>query len=289
MRNLIIFLGLFFSGVSSSDWGYEDEGHWPEKCRTGKMQSPINLDHEIAVERSYPRFVFSNYNREYPARVKNNGHSVELRVDSPLPTVSGGGLDREYTLDHLHFHWQSEHTIDSYRFPLEVHLVHYASVYQNLQEALKYKDGLAVLAVFYDLSPDDDIQFKPLVTVMENVEKVAKSISTIDRVQLSSFLPRDVAGYYRYNGSLTTPDCTEVVTWTIFTNTISISKEQAKHFESFHADKGNVLRANYRSLQNLEGRTIYRKISPIPHGAAKSQFEKSIILIVVLTAIVKIF
>ncbi|KAF2900963.1 hypothetical protein ILUMI_05224, partial [Ignelater luminosus] len=126
--------------------------HWPEKCRTGESQSPINLDEQTSVKKTFEKFHFHNYDVKLPAFIKNNGHSVQLNlnVQTPTPKMTGGGLLREYTLDHLHFHWQSEHTLNGHRFPLEVHLVHYASDYGNLNNALKHPDGVAVLGVFYD-------------------------------------------------------------------------------------------------------------------------------------------
>ena len=33
-------------------------------------------------------------------------------------------------------------------------------------------------------------------------------------------------GYFRYNGSLTTPKCKEIVTWSIFKKRIKISSKQ---------------------------------------------------------------
>lgn len=36
--------------------------------------------------------------------------------------------------------------------------------------------------------------------------------------------------YYRYNGSLTTPDCAEAVVWTLFENRIPLSKTQVPNY-----------------------------------------------------------
>lgn len=48
----------------------------------------------------------------------------------------------------------------------------------------------------------------------------------IGKIDLNDFLPRDRAGFYRYNGSLTTPGCTEGVIWTVFTNPLPVSQSQ---------------------------------------------------------------
>lgn len=285
---LVVFINLLFSDIVTSHWEYHDQSHWPDLCRTGKNQSPITLDRKLAKERFFDKFIFSNYDAFYEAVVKNNGHSVQLKINGVQPTLSGGGLDKQYFLDHLHFHWKSEHTIDGYRYPLEVHLVHFASDYGNLQSALQHPDGLAVLAVLYELSPDDDVKFQPLISVIKNVEAEPDLTNMMNAVHLDSFLPRDTAGYYRYNGSLTTPSCDESVIWTIFTNTIPISQQQVHHFESVHAHTG-ILSSNYRKLQSIGDRTIYRKISPIPHGTAVSINTFSSTLFNVLSVIVVLF
>lgn len=291
MKSLVVVLfGFLFSGAFCSGWHYGDESHWPDTCRNGKSQSPINVDDQASVEtKSYSKFVFNFYNKEFSARAKNNGHSVQVNLDvsSSPPTVTGGGLPKKYTLDHLHFHWKSEHELNGYRFPLEVHLVHYATDYGSLTEALKYKDGVAVLGVFYDLSPDDDDEFEPLTAVMKNITRSSNSIKLKDNTRVASFLPRDTAGFYRYNGSLTTPNCTEAVIWTLFTNTIHISHEQIKNFQSIQSEEG-ALKENYRSRQGLNERMVYKKVSPIPHGSAKSSFEKSFAFAVVLVILLKL-
>lgn len=86
--------------------------------------------------------------------MKNNKHSVEVRFKqlTGLPSVKGGSLPSEFILDHMHFHWESEHTIDGKRYPLELHLVHYDARHGNISEAKKMKDGLAVLGVLFNVS-----------------------------------------------------------------------------------------------------------------------------------------
>ncbi|KAK4881628.1 hypothetical protein RN001_004947 [Aquatica leii] len=267
MTQVCILLGILFlvSGGLAHRWDHTHQHEWPEICLKGKRQSPIDLNPKLAVEQqSFEKFHFSDYSTDQKAFVKNTGHSVELRTDN-TPKVWGGGLPKEYTFDHLHFHWQSEHTLKGYRYPLEVHLVHYATEYKNLINALNYGDGIAVLGVFYDLSPDDDPEFEPLAKVIEHVENNHNSFHLNEPIQLRSFLPRDVAGFYRYEGSLTTPNCTEAVIWTMFTNTIPISLDQVKRFEAIGTGSGK-LKVNYRTVKDIGKRKLYHKISPMPHN-----------------------
>lgn len=62
--------------------------------------------------------------------------------------------------------------------------------------------------------------------MLAKVQNAPHNATTLDQVVAANFLPRNTAGFYRYEGSLTTPNCNEVVIWTLFTNTIPISKKQ---------------------------------------------------------------
>ena len=55
--------------------------------------------------------------------------------------------------------------------------------------------------------------------------------------------------YYTYPGSLTTPPCTETVTWFVLHEYAQLSSEQ---FDAFRHILGN----NFRPLQKRNGRTI---------------------------------
>ncbi|KAG5874604.1 hypothetical protein JTB14_018814 [Gonioctena quinquepunctata] len=246
-------------------WKYHDEEHWSPLCNEGKLQSPIALDEHQAKSMHYVPFNFTGYGELFEADMKNNGHSAELRPDfgKKIPEVNGGGLQETYRLDHLHFHWQSEHTMDNYRFPLELHIVHYAKRYGSLDLAKQHVGGVAVLAVLFDLSPDDDDEFQPLVNILETIQEDLNDPKELDDFVVKKFLPRDHAGFFRYDGSLTTPGCEEGVVWTIFTHTMPISRKQVETFERIRTEDNTVLKENYRSIQPLNGRPVYIKISPI--------------------------
>lgn len=80
-----------------------------------------------------------------------------LDYDSEIPYIFGGLLDGEYVFEGLHFHWGgrnnrgSEHILDDIRYPMEMHLVHRNRKYNDVNEALKHKDGLSVLGVFFQV------------------------------------------------------------------------------------------------------------------------------------------
>lgn len=75
------------------------------------------------------------------------------------PTITGGPLNGVYEFHQLHFHWGendtmgSEDLIDGQSFAMELHMVFYKKQYRNVRSAMEEKDGLAVLAFFYHVSP----------------------------------------------------------------------------------------------------------------------------------------
>lgn len=255
---LILTAVLCTVAVNGDHWNYEAEEKWPEKCLRGQHQSPINLQRDTAEQRIFTDLQFKNYDTKYMTSITNNGHSVALKLldARPAPSVKGGGLPHQYVVDHLHFHWESEHTIHSNRFPLELHIVHYANIFNSTRAALGYDQGLAVLGVLFDISKYDNPAVEPLIEMLEDVKKEpGKSENLNDAIAISSFLPKNTESFFRYEGSLTTPGCDEVVVWTVFYQSSYISKRQMEYFSAIWSPEG-ILKANYRSLQKLNDRVI---------------------------------
>ncbi|VEN62390.1 unnamed protein product, partial [Callosobruchus maculatus] len=213
-------------------------GGWPDSnCLDGKSQSPIALSVAEASKTTFEPFSLVGYEKAFDVNVMNNGHTVVLTLSSgEAPRIRGGGLDQDYVLQEMHFHWGSEHTIEDKRYALEAHLVHYKEEYKNVMEPLKHDDGIAVLGVMFDLSPDDYDEFEKLVPIVPTLQSKLNQPANISSLILRKFLPTDLEGFYRYNGSLTTPQCNEVVVWTVFTNVIEISERQVKIFQGMHTE-----------------------------------------------------
>lgn len=71
------------------------------------------------------------------------------------PFLTGGPFLGNYVFSQLHFHWGadnmegSEHAIDGGKLPLEMHVVHFKSIYLTQEAALKYQDGVSVVVYFF--------------------------------------------------------------------------------------------------------------------------------------------
>ncbi|KAL1323620.1 hypothetical protein HN51_033903 [Arachis hypogaea] len=196
-----------------SNWG-NIKPEW-RTCNTGRMQSPIDLkDKRLQVAKLGPLNL--NYNPSNYNTLKNKGHSIQLDILQRTSSLQINGTS--YTLDNIHWHIPSEHTINGKRFDLELHLVHGSSDNQT-----------AVIGILYEIGTELD---PVLLSLREPLEALNGS-SAGASVSVGAFDPRvvDITGndtklYYRYMGSLTTPPCTEGVIWTVLKQTRSVKSEQ---------------------------------------------------------------
>lgn len=58
-------------------------------------------------------------------------------------------------------------------------------------------------------------------------------------------------------GSLTTPDCAESVTWTVFTDVLEFPQRQINKLFNLQDPRQRRLINNYRTLQDVNERPIY--------------------------------
>lgn len=275
---LLVFAVLSGTHCLGLDWSYRTIDQWAGICSQGRKQSPINLQKDTAEYHTFNDFEFHGYRDLSEATEVNNGHSVAVTLNHPLlaPSITGAGLPYDYILNHLHFHWESEHTIHSNRFPLELHFVHYASKYNSTEAAMVEEGGLAVLGVLFDISEEDNPAFEPLLNNLNEVKDILnKEINLHKGIIPLHFLPKDTTTFFRYEGSLTTPPCDEVVIWTVFYKTNTISKRQLAEFQGISSHEG-PLKRNYRSLQLLNDRVVtFRNAASL---ISRSLFQNTMIL-----------
>ncbi|KFO92080.1 Carbonic anhydrase 15, partial [Buceros rhinoceros silvestris] len=244
-------------------WCYDSQdpkcapSHWKELKATcgGNKQSPVNIDRRrLQRDGGLGDILFEGYDQAPPGkwRLTNDGHTgaccdwapspalalwapSQLGLDSSTPRrVPGRLLPRGYRALQLHFHWGSpagngsEHTLDGRQLPMELHIVHMNVNYRTLAEAKGHPNGLAVLGFFFQVSETPNTNYNTIVAGLRNVSHAGNSVDLASTFRLSTLLPHAsrLSGYYRYQGSLTTPDCSEVVVWTIFEEPVEIGQEQ---------------------------------------------------------------
>jgi carbonic anhydrase len=219
----------------SDEWSYIGEsgpGYWgglrPEysQCDAGDQQSPINITNTIAADLSAPLINWSPF---IPV-ISNNGHTIEVKPVAGNTVILDG---KSFGLVQIHFHHTSEHTINDQQYPMEVHFVHQAD------------DGkLAVLAVLFAEGHAN----QPLTEIWSAAPAVIGEISANFTFDPKSLLPID-RQHYRYQGSLTTPPCSQIVNWVVFKQKLTISAEQIAAFAT-------VFDENTRDTQPINRRHV---------------------------------
>jgi len=228
---------IILNGCSSSHnnhWSYEgieSPEHWAdlnkefETCQKGDHQSPIDIHNKDALP-SAQKLMFAYLPTH--THIVNNGHSIEFDMDEDNFIAVD---NKRYKLKQLHFHADSEHKINGNQFPAEMHLVHEAA------------DGqLAVIALLIEIgnTPVYDHIFDKIPRLGEEVK--------VD-LHLESFIPKNKARY-SYNGSLTTPPCSENVLWLVFEQHLFVPLKQLQKFKAYYSH-------NYRPTQENHERNIY--------------------------------
>uniref|UniRef100_A0A914I0L1 Carbonic anhydrase n=1 Tax=Globodera rostochiensis TaxID=31243 RepID=A0A914I0L1_GLORO len=235
-------------------WGYEPENGpstWGGLCQTGKRQSPINIQKDCFNGNKTPKITFENYDKNGSVTMTNSGHSVMISGFNNWtlqPFISDGGLGSKYMLNQFHFHWSqntngSEHTVDGEHFDAELHMVHIKEGL-SFSEASNSSDGLAVLGIFYKIGHNGH----SMLALQNGLKEVTKKDASaqIENYVPAVNLPDHLEMFFRYNGSLTTPECNEAVVWTVFAKRLSISSNQIKLLRQIQGPNGKVLNSNVR-------------------------------------------
>ena len=234
-------LSLTFGSASAlasekADWGYS--GHQgPENWAklsgdnltcNGKNQSPINLTGFIEADLTPLIFDYQQGGEQ----VINNGHTVQVNYQQGSSITIDG---KHFNLLQFHFHAPSENHINGHSYPLEAHLVH------------ADKNGnLAVVAVMFKEGKSNALLAKAWQSMPKHAGEQHKLTS---KVNVDKLLPKN-RDYYRFNGSLTTPPCSEGVRWLVMKDAVSASKTQIENFESA------LHEANNRPIQPLNARSV---------------------------------
>jgi carbonic anhydrase len=234
-----LFTPLAIAQEVSAHWGYT--GHnspqqWAElspknkMCGIGKNQAPINITASLDANLEALEIKYT----QPSANIINNGHTIQVNIKDG-DTIGIDGIS--FGLKQFHFHTPSENNIDGKSFPLEAHFVH-----------LDKNGNIAVLALMFE-EGEENIN---LAKIWEKMPTKANETNNLSLDNIATTLLPKNRDYYRFNGSLTTPPCSEGVRWVVLKTPVTISKAQVEKFL-------NVMKhPNNRPIQNTNARVIIK-------------------------------
>lgn len=231
----LTIISLFATTIlwAGSDWDYQNPKDWAsanqkfQSC-AGVNQSPIDIRDTVTA--NLPPLEF-NYHTTAKS-VQNIGHTMQIEFNQGASLVLDG---QTFLLEQFHVHSPSENNINGQSYPMELHLVHASD-----------KGELAVVALMFQYGLENE----KLKHIWNSLPKnVGESNQLYSKNKADSYLPNNLE-YYRFNGSLTTPPCSEGVRWVVFKEIQQASSEQ---IESFMELMGHP---NNRPIQPIGARLI---------------------------------
>ncbi|KAG7492147.1 hypothetical protein MATL_G00011330 [Megalops atlanticus] len=265
------------NAMQEHSWCYDDHCEYspslwdklPDSRCGGARQSPINIDTQnVTYNPNLNNFTFTNFSNPHSMKyLINTGHTVKCVLEEGMVEIEGGGLHHQYSTIQFHFHWGntdensngSEHSVDSKRYPMEMHIVSLRKEF-CVEQAKRDSEGIAVLGFFIEVTDDDDKpqSWKTLTSYLHQIKEKDSTVFINESISIDDLLGDvDRSTYYRYEGSLTTPECNEAVLWTVFKQPVRVSKNLVKMFPS-SMGYYDV----YRSTQPLHNRNIYTSTAP---------------------------
>ncbi|KAG8142855.1 hypothetical protein E2320_006058 [Naja naja] len=222
------------------DWSYSgalNQTKWGKKypACNGAKQSPINIDEDLTqVNVNLKQLKFKGWEEETSedTLIYNTGKTVEIKLKNEY-FVIGGGSEAIFKASRITFHWGkcnishdgSEHSIDGQKYPLEMQIYCYDSnEFSDIDKAIEGNGRLRTLSVLFEKN-----ELEPFI--------------------LLNLLPNSTDKYYTYNGSLSTPPCSETVEWIVFKDTVNISENQVIYTCLNERDDPNVCSLEPENVQ----------------------------------------
>jgi carbonic anhydrase len=213
-------------------WGYDgalNPAKWGDVfpvCGSGKSQSPVDIRGPFvkATNELKPSF------KPATLKIVNNGHTLQVNVGNGSKTEING---ESYELLQFHFHRPSEEHIEGKPMAMVAHFVHKSAA-----------GKLAVIGVL--LSEGAENEAVKMIWANAPKEEGPEKVVAESTFNPAAMLPKRLH-YYSFEGSLTTPPCTEGVTFYILKTPMTISRAQIDAFP---------FKMNARPVQPLNGRHI---------------------------------
>jgi len=252
---IAVLVVIFCAHGSVAAWDYATQANWGTTANAdcnGSAQSPIDVKRlELTQSLTTKKDLTGSYvNYSSGAKIKNDaGHTQKVmpKTDENFGKTTFNSIEFENV--QFHSHQPSEHTFDGMRYDMELHFVH------KQKDVAKY----LVLTLFYNIGGSDN-EFLTKVKYASGSSTADATVDITESFNVWDALSQGITNgeYIHYDGSFTTPPCTEAVTFVLFRDYLMMSKSQWDKYAATITDTISYTSGtgNARNVQARNSRVV---------------------------------